>query len=249
MTAGGGIAVSGLRAGYGPQEVLHGIDFHVEPGEVVALLGANGAGKTTTLLAIAGWIRAKGDIHLFGEPATGPLWRRARKGLALLPETRAIVRRLTVAENLRLAGCDTARALATSPELAPLLHRKVGILSGGEQQILSLTQAMATDPEILMADELSSGLAPIVVRRMIELARVAADQGAAVLLVEQFAHQVLHFADRGYVMQRGTIVTGGSASELLSRIDDIEAAYLGTGDKNAQDTDDGAAETRPTEGS
>jgi len=241
------IAVKDLRAGYGGQEVLHGVEFHVDAGEVVALLGANGAGKTTTLLAVAGWLPSSGDIELFGEPAQGRLWQRAERGLALLPESRAIVRRLTVAENLRLTACTPERAVAISPELEPLMDRKVGLLSGGEQQILSLTLAMARDPVILMADELSFGLAPIVVRRMLELARQAADRGAAVLLVEQYAHQVLAIADRGYVMQRGTIATGGSAGELLARLDDIEAGYLGAGEAHTQEDETRSAKADPDE--
>jgi len=227
MTTRGGVRVNGLRAGYGGQEVLHGVDLHVEPGEVVALLGPNGAGKTTTLLALSGWIASSGEVDLFGGPATGRLWQRARSGMALLPESRAFVRRLTVADNLRLAEVDPDAAVAISPELEPRLHLKAGLLSGGEQQILSLTMAIARDPVILMADELSFGLAPLIVRRMLGLARLAADGGTAVLLVEQYARQVLQVADRGYLLTQGSIATEGSAGELLDRIDEIEAAYLG----------------------
>ena len=225
-----------LRAGYGGQEVLHGIDIHVDQGEVVALLGANGAGKTTTLLALAGVIRSSGSVELFGASATGPLHARARRGLAFLPESRAIIRRLTVAENMRLTHCDVARATGISPELSPLLNRRVALLSGGEQQILSLTMAIARDPQILMADELSFGLSPLIVNRMLELTRVAADNGAAVLLVEQFAAQVLRIADRGYVLRRGTVATEGTAADLLGRLDDIEASYLGGTDSTAPET-------------
>lgn len=242
MTAGNGILVRDLKAGYGGQQVVHGVDFHVEPGELVAVLGPNGAGKTTTLLALAGAIKSSGQIEMFGAPVAGRLVKRAERGLVFLPESRAIIRRLTVTENLRLSGADADAVRAISPELEPLMDRKVGLLSGGEQQILSLTQAIAIEPKILMADELSFGLAPLVVHRMLALAREAADRGAAVLLVEQYAHQVLAVADRGYVMQRGIIVTEGSAAELLSRIGDIEAAYLGAREHAGREPDAGSAE-------
>ena len=222
-----GLAVSGLIAGYGSQTVVHGVDLRVEPGEVVAVLGPNGAGKTTMLRAIAGTIDAGGEVRLLGRRARGPLWERARDGLAFLPESRAVIRRLTVAENLELAGVDPARAVAISPELEPLLSRSVAMLSGGEQQILSVTQAIAVEPAVLLADELSFGLAPKVVHRMFELTRRAADQGAAVLLVEQFARQVLSIADRGYVMRHGSVITSGTAEHLLANIDSVEASYLG----------------------
>lgn len=222
-----GIDVTDLRAGYGTQEVLHGLDFRVEAGEVVSILGPNGAGKTTTLLALAGAIPSTGTVLLGGAPAEGSLVARARNGLAFLPESRAIVRRLTVAENLRLCGCDPAAVYELSPELEALADRRAGLLSGGEQQILSLTQAIATNPSIVLADELSFGLAPIIVKRMLDLARKAADQGAAVLLVEQFARQALGVSDRGYVLRRGEFVLAGTADELLGRIDTIEASYLG----------------------
>lgn len=221
-----GLAVRNLCAGYGEQQVLHGISLNVSAGEVVALLGANGAGKTTTLLAIAGAIPSTGTAELFGEPASGRLIDRAGRGLAFLPESRAIVRQLSVAENLELSRCDQELALQISPELEGILDRQAGQLSGGEQQILSLTQAVARSPEIILADELSFGLAPIIVNRMLLLARSCADEGAAVLLVEQFARQVLRVADRGYVLRRGQIVMQGTAAELLDRIDEIEASYL-----------------------
>lgn len=222
-----GIETVGLVAGYGAQTVVHGIDLQVDRGEMVALLGPNGAGKTTTLLALAGVIPSSGEVRLSGMPATGRLHNRARNGLAYLPDSRAMIRALTVAENMRLLGCDPEVAISISPELEPLLDRRGSMLSGGEQQILSLTQAIAMKPQIIMADELSFGLAPIVVSRMLELARRAADDGAAVLLVEQFARQVLDVADRGYVLGRGSIATVGSAGYLLANIDTVEASYLG----------------------
>jgi branched-chain amino acid transport system ATP-binding protein len=247
MNGGHAIAAKDLRAGYGGHEVLHGLDFHVDPGEVVALLGANGAGKTTTLLALAGWLPSSGEVEIFGRPARGRLWKRAGDGMVLLPESRAVVRRLTVADNLRLTGCEPDLAIQISPELEPLMDRKVGLLSGGEQQILSITQAMVRDPVVLMADEMSFGLAPMIVRRMLELARAAGDRGAAVLLVEQYAHQVLAIADRAYVMQRGTIAVGGPAGDLLERIDEIEAAYLGSGELSGTDDDARSADAEPPE--
>jgi branched-chain amino acid transport system ATP-binding protein len=146
-----------------------------------------------------------------------------------------------------LTGCEPDLAIQISPELEPLMDRKVGLLSGGEQQILSITQAMVRDPVVLMADEMSFGLAPMIVRRMLELARAAGDRGAAVLLVEQYAHQVLAIADRAYVMQRGTIAVGGPAGDLLERIDEIEAAYLGSGELSGTDDDARSADAEPPE--
>lgn len=222
-----GIQAAGLVAGYGSQQVVHGVDLRVQPGELVALLGPNGAGKTTTLLAIAGAIDSGGILHLHGERARGSLHERARDGLAFLPESRAIIRRLTVAENMSLIGCDAALAIEISPELEPLLNRQAGLLSGGEAQILSLTQAIALKPRIILADELSFGLAPVIVKRMLKLARRAADEGAAVLLVEQFARQVLTVADRAYVMSRGSVITSGDSGYLLDNLETVEASYLG----------------------
>ncbi len=230
------IAASGLIAGYRSQNVVHGIDLRVEPGEVVALLGPNGAGKTTTMSALAGTIEHSGSVRFLGRRAGGSLWERAERGLAFLPESRAIVRKLTVAENLKLARVDRDAAIAISPELEALLDRPGSALSGGEQQILSLTQAIAAKPAVLLADELSFGLAPIVVRRMLELARGAADDGAAVLLVEQFARQVLGIADRAYVMRHGSIITAGTAEYLLSNIETVEASYLGGEPLRSQET-------------
>lgn len=232
MTA--ALAVEGLFAGYGRTEVLHGIDLHVEEGEVVCLLGANGAGKTTTLLALAGAIGSRGKLEMFGRPSRGPVHERAKRGLAFLPDQRGIVRALTVGQNFRLAGVDADEAYLMSPELKAIEHRRAGDLSGGEQQILALTRAIASRPKLLLADEMSFGLGPIVVTRMFDLMRDAATQGTAVLIVEQFARRALEAASRAYVLQRGTVALEGRASDLLGEIDKIERSYLGsTSDEHA----------------
>lgn len=217
-----------LCAGYGGVPVLHGIDIEVRAGEVVSLLGANGAGKTTTLLALAGVIPSVGDILVNGAPARGALHQRARAGLSFLPEERGVIRALTVRENLALAQTDIETCYAISPQLRPLADRQAGQLSGGEQQILALTRAVASEPKVLLADELSLGLAPIVVSRMLGLARQLAERGAGVLLVEQFARQALLVSDRAYVMRRGHVVLSGAASDLLADIGTVEQTYFGT---------------------
>nr|WP_237556162.1 ATP-binding cassette domain-containing protein [Streptomyces sp. SID5914] len=222
------LAAHDLHAGYGKIDVLHGIDLHVDAGEVVALLGANGAGKTTTLRAFAGLLPSRGRLEVLGHDDRAPLHVQTRRGMRYLPDDRGIVRALSVADNLRLAGVDRDDAYELGPELEALAGRRAGHLSGGEQQILALTRAIASAPALLMADELSFGLAPVVVSRMLRLARLAAERGAAVLLVEQYASQALAVADRAYVLQRGRVALQGPAADLAGDLDAIERSYLGT---------------------
>ncbi len=221
------LVACGLRAGYGGAEVLHSIDLHVDDGEVIVILGANGAGKTTTLLALAGVIPSSGSVEMLGRVAHGPLHKRAAAGLAFLPEDRGIVRGLTVENNLRLAGVTPADAYSLSPELRSLCRRKGAALSGGEQQMLALTSALVRAPKLLMGDELSFGLAPIIVSRMLGLIRAVADTGTAVVLVEQYAKQALAVADRAYVLRRGQVELEGRAQDLLGDIASIEGIYQG----------------------
>lgn len=222
------LTTTDLRVSYGHIDVIRGIDLHVDAGEVVAILGANGAGKTTTLAALAGVIGSRGDVELFGERDQASLHVRTRRGMRYLPDDRGIVRALTVRDNLRLARVDAVAAFAISPELESLMDRRAGDLSGGEQQILALTRAIASDPKLLIADELSFGLAPIIVGKMLGLARAAAERGAGVLMVEQYAGQALSVADRAYVLQRGEIALQGTAQELGRDLTALEESYLGT---------------------
>ena len=222
------LTTSGLRAGYGRTEILHGLDLRVGEGEIVAMLGPNGAGKTTTLLAVAGVIDSTGTVEMFGRPAVGGVHERTKSGLAFLPDQRGVIRALTVLQNLRLAGVSPDDAYSVSPELKALKDRKAGDLSGGEQQILALTRAVVSRPKLVLVDEISFGLAPIVVTRMFRLLRTVADQGVAVLLVEQFAHLALELADRAYVLQRGTVALEGRAADLLADIESVEKSYLGS---------------------
>ena len=221
------LTTSGLRAGYGRTEILHGLDLRVCEGEIVAVLGPNGAGKTTTLLAVAGVIDSTGTVEMFGRPAVGGVHERTKSGLAFLPDQRGVIRALTVLQNLRLAGVSPDDAYSVSPELKALKDRKAGDLSGGEQKILALTRAVVSRPKLVLVDEISFGLAPIVVTRMFRLLRTVADQGVAVLLVEQFAHLALELAARAYVLQRGTVALEGRAADLLADIESVEKSYLG----------------------
>ncbi len=221
------LEAKGLRAGYGMVSVVSDLNLTVSPGEVVTLLGANGVGKSTTLLTLAGSIPALGgEVCFDGKVTTAPLHRRAKLGMGFVSEQRSVFMGLTTDENLRVGRGDRDEALLLFPELRSRLNVKAGLLSGGEQQMLSLARALSRHPRVLLADELSLGLAPKVVDRLLRAVREAADRGVGVLLVEQHVRKVLGFADRGYVMRRGRIVLGGTAAELGARLAEIESSYL-----------------------
>jgi branched-chain amino acid transport system ATP-binding protein len=222
------LEIRGLSAGYGEVPVVHDLDLTVEPGEIVALLGPNGAGKTTTMLTLAGVLPVlDGDVWYEGAPLRGPLHKRARAGISLVTEERSVFKGLTAGSNLRVARGTVADAVAVFPRLGELLDRRGGDLSGGEQQMLTLARALASKPKLLLADELSLGLAPLVVEDLLQAVRRAADDGVAVLMVEQHAHKALAIADRGAVLARGRVALSGTAVELSSTLDHVEAAYLG----------------------
>ncbi len=222
----------GLAAGYGQITVIRDLDLYVNAGEVVALIGANGAGKTTTLLTLAGEIKpVAGEVHLLGSPTKAPMHERCKNGLGFVTEERSVIMELTAADNLRLAGVDAGDAVTLFPPLASLMNRKAGLLSGGEQQMLTLARALGRSPKVLLADELSLGLAPLIVERLLEtLSDNARSRGIGVLLVEQHVRKALKIADRVYVMQRGRITMSGTANDIRGRLDEIEGAYLSSHD-------------------
>jgi branched-chain amino acid transport system ATP-binding protein len=222
------IEARGLSAGYGRMPVVRDIELRVGAGEVVALLGPNGAGKTTTLLALAGELAPMaGDVTFLGTPTTAPMHIRCRKGLGFVTEERSVIMGLTVADNLRLARVPPPVAFGFFPMLERLLDRRAGLCSGGEQQMLALARALGRDPKVLLADELSLGLAPIVVEKLLAAVRASAiERGVGVLLVEQHVSQALQVADRVYVMERGRIALSGTAQEVRSQAGRLEAAYL-----------------------
>lgn len=227
MTAAPVLTAAGLAAGYDRQPVVRDLDLEVRAGEVVALLGANGMGKSTTLLALAGALPAlAGEVRLHGRAVRSGLAARARSGVGLITEERSVFARLTVADNLRLGRGAPARALELFPELREHLGRRAGLLSGGQQQMLTLGRALAARPAVLLVDELSLGLAPLVVQRLLDAVRAAADEGTAVVLVEQHASRALAVADHALVLQRGRCALRGTAAELRTRFDDIERSYL-----------------------
>lgn len=220
------LEIRGLRAGYRTTEVVHGIDLTVGSGEIVALFGANGAGKTTTILTVAGLLpKLGGEILWSGSADPHPAYRRARRGVACVTE-RSVFQRLTVEANLLLGQGHPGRALALFPELQPLLGRRAGLLSGGEQQMLTMARALAGDPRVLLLDEVSAGLAPVLADRLLSAARRAADDGAAILLVEQQVRRALSVADRCYVLSRGEIALAATAKELQGRDEEITNSYF-----------------------
>ncbi len=221
------IEARALVAGYGDLVAVREIDVAVRPGEVVALLGPNGAGKTTTLLTLAGALsKLGGEVRWLGATTTSPLHRRAKEGLALVPEERSVFKSMTAAENLAVGQGPPERALDLFPELRPLLDRRAGLLSGGEQQMLTLARALASSPRVLLVDELSFGLAPLAVERLLQAIRAQADDGLAVLLVEQAAQRAITVADRILVMNRGRVTLDAAASDLRGQSETIFASYL-----------------------
>lgn len=234
------LTVSGLNAGYNGIAVVRDLDLRVSRGEVVALLGSNGAGKTTTLSTIAGLLKPiDGKISFDGADIGGvPAHRLARRGLALVPEDRALFFDLTVRDNLRLArrpGTTDEEVLELLPELKKCLGRKAGQLSGGEQQMLAVGRALVGKPRLLIVDEMSLGLAPVVVERLLPLLRTAAkDLDTAVLVVEQHVASALEVAERAYVLAHGRLVLEGQTSMLRTRRDLLMACYLGDMDAAAE---------------
>jgi branched-chain amino acid transport system ATP-binding protein len=234
------LRVAGLQSGYGRIQALHGIDLEVHEGEIVALVGANGAGKTTLLMTICGNPRATaGTVHLAGEDITRlPTHHIMRRGMAHSPEGRRIFPRMSVRENLQMGAAqadpahfdqDLERVLALFPRLEERLNQRGGTLSGGEQQMLAIGRALMSRPKILLLDEPSLGLAPLVVRQIFEIiADINREQKVTVFLVEQNAFHALKLAHRGYVMVNGRVTLSGSGAELLAN-DEIRAHYLGGG--------------------
>ena len=232
------LEVNGLKVSYGGINAVKGVDLEVKAGELVTLIGANGAGKTTTLKALAGLLRpAAGRIHYNGDDITAlPAFQLVRRGLALVPEGRGVFGRLTVEENLAMGAysrrdranvaADYDRVYELFPRLAERRRQLAGTLSGGEQQMLAMGRALMSRPRLLLLDEPSMGLAPLMVQKIFETIRRIAAEGVTLLLVEQNAKLALEVCHRGYVMESGAITLADSAPRLLTN-PQVRQAYLG----------------------
>ena len=235
------LSVRNLRAGYGSVEVLHGVSLHVDTGEIVTIVGANGAGKSTLLWSLAGLVAPRGGAAVFEakEITALPAEAVASRGCVLVPEGRQVFADLTVGENLLLGGYlrlrrgarraleqDMARISDLFPILASRAHQRAGTLSGGEQQMLAVGRALMARPALLMLDEPSIGLAPLVVREIFDVIVRLRSEGTTILLVEQNARAALSISDRGYVMETGRIMLEGTAGELSAN-HDVRRSYLG----------------------
>ena len=231
------LKVSDLNVYYGSIHAVKGVSFEVERGEIVTLIGANGAGKSTTLNTVAGILSARtGSIEFLGESILGiPAHKMVRKGIALCPEGRRVFTEMTVEENLEMGGytrtdAENAETIEMVyqhfPRLRERAYQVAGTLSGGEQQMLAMGRALMGKPELIMLDEPSMGLAPILVEEIFSIIKDLNANGTTVLLVEQNASMALSVADRGYVLETGRIAKSGTGAELL-RDDDVRKAYLG----------------------
>jgi branched-chain amino acid transport system ATP-binding protein len=232
------LSARGLRAFYGPIEALRGIDFEVEEGGVTALLGANGAGKTTTLRAISAMIRREGELTFRGRPMKARAPEDvARLGVAHVPDGRGTFTDLTVEENLRLGAyvrrdrsgvrSDFERIFGYFPRLKERLGQQAGTLSGGEQQMLAISRALLSAPKLLLLDEPSFGLAPLIVAEIFQILRaINRQEGVSILIVEQNANLALDLATRAYLLETGAVVVGGAAADLRAD-DSVRRAYLG----------------------
>ena len=230
------LEVSGLKVKYAEVEAVKGISLSVPKGSIVVLLGANGAGKSSTLNAIAGLVASTGSINFEGKPLSGqPAEDIVKRGIALTPEGRRVFPSLSVADNLHLGGAAHASGaelktrmeaeLDRFPILRERYHQKAGLLSGGEQQMLAIARSLMAGPRLLLLDEPSLGLAPLIVDTVFELIAEVKQRGLTILLVEQNAERALEIADHGYVLQTGQIVLQGSGADL-ARSDLVKQAYL-----------------------
>ena len=232
------LKVSGLKVGYGGIQAVKGVDFEVHEGELVSLIGSNGAGKTTTMKAITGTLPFKeGDIEYLGQSIKGKgSWDLVKQGLAMVPEGRGVFTRMTILENLAMGAyirddkaeieMDVEQMFSIFPRLKERKDQLAGTMSGGEQQMLAMGRALMSRPKVLLLDEPSMGLSPIMVDKIFEVIKEVSSKGVTVLLVEQNASRALGIADRGYVMDSGLITMTGDAKEMLND-PKVRAAYLG----------------------
>ena len=232
------LKITGLQVAYGGIKAVKGVDLHVNEGELVTLIGSNGAGKTTTMKAITGTLPpASGDIEYMGKSIKGKgAWDLVKDGLAMVPEGRGVFSRMTIIENLQMGAyirndkaeiaTDMEKMFTIFPRLRERKDQLAGTMSGGEQQMLAMGRALMSRPKVLLLDEPSMGLSPIMVDKIFEVVRDVAAQGVTILLVEQNASRALSIAHRGYVMESGIVTMNGDAKELLND-PRVRAAYLG----------------------